>query len=67
MFSQALCRLGVNLREAAVLGLVGAGGIGTPLLFAMNGYLWPQAGAYLLGLVVLVLVVGALADYARTA
>ena len=67
MFSHALYRLDVNLREAAVLGLVGAGGIGTPLLFAMNGYLWPQAGAYLLGLVVLVLVVGALADYARTA
>ena len=65
LFSHALYRLDVNLREAAVLGLVGAGGIGTPLLFAMNGYLWPQAGAYLLGLVVLVLAAGVLADRIR--
>ena len=65
LFSHALYRLDVNLREAAVLGLVGAGGIGTPLLFAMNGYLWPRAGAYLLGLVVLVLAAGVLADRIR--
>ena len=31
----------------------------------MNGYLWPQAGAYLLGLVVLVLAAGVLADRIR--
>ena len=65
MFSAALYRFDVNLREAAVLGLVGAGGIGTPLLFAMNGYLWSQAGAYLLGLLVLVLAAGAAADRSR--
>ena len=61
---------GLRLRRgryalAAVLGLVGAGGLGTPLLFAMNGYLWPQAAAYLLGLLVLVLISGALADRSR--
>ena len=55
----------MNLREAAVLGLVGAGGLGTPLLFAMNGYLWSQAAAYLLGLLVLVLAAGAMADRSR--
>lgn len=65
MLSAALYRFDVNLREAAVLGLVGAGGIGTPLLFAMNGYLWPQAAAYLLGLLVLVLAAGAIADRSR--
>ena len=26
----------MNLRDATVLGLVGAGGIGAPLIFAMN-------------------------------
>ena len=40
-----------------MLGLVGAGGIGAPLIFAMNGYRWNEAGSILLGLVVLVLLV----------
>ena len=65
MLSAALYRFDVNLREAAVLGLVGAGGLGTPLLFAMNGYLWSQAAAYLLGLLALVLAAGAVADRTR--
>ena len=65
ILSAALYRFDVNLREAAVLGLVGAGGLGTPLLFAMNGYLWSQAAAYLLGLLVLVLISGAIADRSR--
>ena len=65
ILSAALYRFDVNLREAAVLGLVGAGGLGTPLLFAMNGYLWSQAAAYLLGLLVLVLAAGAMADRSR--
>ena len=39
------------------LGIVGAGGIGAPLIFAMNSYRWNDVGAILLGLVVLVLIV----------
>lgn len=53
-------RLDVNLRDAAVLGFVGAGGIGAPLIFAMNGYAWEMTGAYLLGLLILVLLADAL-------
>lgn len=34
--------------------LVGAGGIGAPLIFAMNQYDWNKAGAILLGLILLV-------------
>ena len=37
--------------------LVGAGGIGAPLIFAMNAYRWEEAGAILAGLIVLVLIV----------
>ncbi len=59
-------RFDMNLRDTAVLGLVGAGGIGAPLIFAMNGYKWDQAGAILLGLVVLVLIVEALSSKIRT-
>ena len=45
------------LRDATVLGLVGAGGIGAPLIFAMNSYRWNEAGSILAGLIVLVLIV----------
>ncbi|HLR03961.1 MAG TPA: phosphonate ABC transporter, permease protein PhnE [Virgibacillus sp.] len=50
-------RFDMNLREAAILGLVGAGGIGAPLIFAMNSYKWNQVGSILIGLVVLILLV----------
>ena len=52
--SAVLYRFDVNIREASVLGLVGACGIGAPLIFAMNKYDWSRAGAILLGLILLV-------------
>ncbi len=52
--SAVLYRFDVNIREASVLGLVGAGGIGAPLIFAMNHYAWNEAGAIALGLILLV-------------
>ena len=51
--SAVLYRFDVNIRGASVLGLVGAGGIGAPLIFAMNQYDWNKAGAILLGLILL--------------
>ena len=50
-------RFDMNLRDTTTLGLVGAGGIGAPLIFAMNGYKWDQAGAILCGLIVLILII----------
>jgi phosphonate transport system permease protein len=55
--STAIYRFDINLRDATVLGLVGAGGIGAPLIFAMTSYRWNEAGAVLAGLIVLVLLV----------
>lgn len=52
--SAVLYRFDVNIREAAVLGFVGAGGIGAPLVLAMNHYAWREAGAITLGFVLLV-------------
>ena len=52
--SIVLYRFDVNIREASVLGLVGAGGIGAPFIFSMNQYAWSKAGAILLGLILLV-------------
>ena len=46
-----------NVRYASILGYVGAGGIGAPLIFAMNSYRWNEVGAILLGLIVLVLII----------
>lgn len=51
--STLIYRFDMNLRDATVLGLVGAGGIGAPLIFAMSAYKWNQVGAILAGLIVL--------------
>lgn len=40
-------------REASVLGLAGAGGIGAPLIFAMNQYAWNQVSTLALGMILL--------------
>ena len=45
----------INIKDASVLGLVGAGGIGAPLIFAMNVLNW-ESWSYSCGLIVLVLV-----------
>lgn len=55
--STAIYRFDMNLRDAAVLGLVAAGGIGAPLIFAMSSYKWNQVGSILIGLILLVLLV----------
>ncbi len=55
--STIIYRFDMNLRDATVLGLVGAGGIGAPLIFAMNAYKWNQVGAILTGLIILVLLI----------
>jgi phosphonate ABC transporter permease subunit PhnE len=43
-WSIALFRWDINVRESAVLGLVGAGGIGVALDTAMNNLYWDQVG-----------------------
>jgi phosphonate transport system permease protein len=55
--SVTIYRFDMNMREASILGLVGAGGIGAPLIFAMNSYKWDQVGSILIGLVVLILLI----------
>ncbi len=65
--STLIYRFDMNLRDATVLGIVGAGGIGAPLIFAMNSYRWNDVGAILLGLVILVLIVEWISSKLRTA
>jgi ABC-type phosphate/phosphonate transport system permease subunit len=46
-WSIALFRWDINIRESAVLGLVGAGGIGVALAAAMSNLYWDQVGLIL--------------------
>ncbi|RLL46956.1 phosphonate ABC transporter, permease protein PhnE [Oceanobacillus piezotolerans] len=64
--SIVIYRFDMNLRDAAVLGLVGAGGIGAPLIFAMNAYRWNEVGSLLIGLVILILLVEWISNRVRT-
>lgn len=64
--STVIYRFEINIKDASVLGLVGAGGIGAPLIFAMNAFNWDEVGAILCGLIVLVLVVEIVSTKIRT-
>lgn len=57
LISNYLYRFDINVREAAILGLIGGGGLGTPLILAMSEQRFSDVGAYLLGLILLVLLV----------
>ncbi|WP_168118757.1 phosphonate ABC transporter, permease protein PhnE [Paenibacillus sp. HB172176] len=59
-------RFDMNMREASILGLVGAGGIGAPLIFAMRGYKWDEAGSILIGLVALILIIELVSNKLRS-
>lgn len=53
--STTIYRFEINVRNATVLGLVGAGGIGFTLVAAMAAYRWNDAAAALWGIVIVVL------------
>lgn len=63
--SATLYRFEINLRSAATLGIVGAGGIGAPLIFAINGRSWDRVAIILIGLVVFVLVIDLISSALR--
>lgn len=54
-WSVALLRWDINIRESAVLGLVGAGGIGVALDAALNNLYWDQVGLILAVIFVVVI------------
>ncbi|MGE0434816.1 MAG: phosphonate ABC transporter, permease protein PhnE [Planctomycetota bacterium] len=56
MIGLALYRLDINFRESAILGVVGAGGIGATLMTAVDRFDFRIAAAILLIIIVLVLV-----------
>jgi phosphonate transport system permease protein len=54
-WSIALFRWDINIRESAVLGLVGAGGIGVALDTAMNLLYWDQVAVVLIAIFIVVI------------
>lgn len=55
--STTIYRFEINVKYATILGMVGAGGIGAPLIFAISAYRWSDAGALLIGLIIFVLII----------
>ncbi|WP_043527105.1 phosphonate ABC transporter, permease protein PhnE [Litchfieldella xinjiangensis] len=61
----SLYRLDINFRESAVIGIVGAGGIGATLNTAIDRYEYDSAGAILLIVIGIVMVVEYSSSYLR--
>jgi len=60
-----LYRLDINFRESAVIGIVGAGGIGATLNTAIDRYEFDSAGAILLIIIVIVMAAEYLSGHVR--
>ncbi len=55
--STVIYRFDINVKDATTLGIVGAGGIGAALVQCINSSRWSMVGAYLCGMVVLMLLI----------
>ena len=55
--STAIYRFDINLKDATILGIVGAGGIGFPLNDAIANARWNRVGAFLLVLIIMVVII----------
>lgn len=65
-WSLALLRWDINIRESAVLGLVGAGGIGVALDAAMNNLYWDQVGLILAVIFTVVVITEIVTSFIRS-
>ena len=63
--SVALYRLDINVRSASVLGIIGAGGLGTTLLLAGDNWGWDTIGAIMIAIIVMVVTVDIVSSYLR--
>ncbi len=61
----SLYRLDINFRESAVIGIVGAGGIGATLNTAIDRYEFDSAGAILLIIIAIVMIAEYSSGYVR--
>ena len=55
--STVIYRFDINVKDATTLGIVGAGGIGAALIQCMNSSRWSMVGAYMAGMIVLMILI----------
>lgn len=55
--STLIYRFDINIKDATTLGIVGAGGIGAALIQCINSRRWSMVGAFLCGMIVLMLLI----------
>ena len=65
-FSISMFRWDINVRESAVLGLVGGGGLGMALDTALSNLYWDQAGLVLFVIFVVVIVAEVVTAWLRS-
>lgn len=65
LISNTLYRFDVSIRSASILGLVGAGGIGYPLIIALQYRQWNRVGIILLGIVIMVIIIDWISGWIR--
>lgn len=63
--SLALNRFEISVRSATVLGIVGAGGIGTPIIFAVSSRSWDRVSIILIATIVTVSIIDAVSGAIR--
>lgn len=63
--SYTLFRFEINMRAASTLGLVGAGGIGASLIFAIRGRFWERVAIIVIALIVTVTVIDIISSSIR--
>ncbi len=63
--SLALNHLEIAVRSATVLGLVGAGGIGAPLIFAVQARRWDKVSIILIGVIITVFILDTITGIIR--
>ena len=65
MVSTVIYRFDINIKDAATLGIVGAGGIGASLIQAISTRRWGIVGAFLAGMIILMLAIEYFSTKAR--
>ena len=55
--STIIYRFDINIKDATTLGIVGAGGVGAALIQCINSRRWSMVGAFLFGLIILMLLI----------